>query len=133
MDDEVEGMWVTREIVAIKVKNHKGHALTQFAKQTLGNHLILDGGFDSHMIAEETEWQARLGGFMDHNLYCSATAKLPNTDPECIGLAIATNSKIRSAAAALSMLVVLLLDRGNEIQDKPLAEFCKAAASKRPS
>ncbi len=133
VDGEVEGMWVTGDILAIKVKNSKGHHLTRHAKRMLGAQLCLHGTFDSKVLESVAEWEARLGGFMDPGHYGAAVAKISDSDPERIGLAVAPNVKVRNASAALSILVVVLLDSRNQIQDETLASFCRAAAAKRPS
>ena len=101
-------------------------------KQALGNHLILPQSIDNFIVDGAQGWEALQGNFMDHEHYCACVAKIPDTDPERVGLGIATNWRNRTRAAALSVLIVDSLDRKYEIEDENLASFCFAAAAKRP-
>ena len=133
VDGEVEGMWVAGGILAIKVKGSRGRRLAQRAKRMLGARLRLGGAFGSFILESVAEWEARLGGFMDPGRHGAAVAKIGGSDPERVGLGVAPNVKVRRAGAALSILVVVVLDSGNRIRDETLASFCGAAAAKRPS
>ena len=64
-------------------------------KQALGNHLILPQSIDNFIVDGAQGWEALQGNFMDHEHYCACVAKIPDTDPERVGLGIATNWRNR--------------------------------------
>jgi len=131
LSNQVEGMWLERDICAVQIHGTK---CEENLVQIMQCYMIVNKLEDYTEDVDQDTIDRRLHAFLDKNQMVMVVA-INKVHPKAIGWGLGQNVKTRRKAAALSALVPYLLDkRGGECPDNQFVDaFLKNAAANRPA